>query len=342
MSRTEVRAQTQLSTVDHRTRLARKLNLPQPDIAGRRKWWAEFLDRKPFLPHKVLKNPEGETLEPLEQFAELVRDQGYAGVVAGNHLLKRDFIEIFKDLWLHNEFFLRVEHIVPVGDHQWKDYLPALCNYFGITPARTATHHAREAGISFERPLLLERAKTVFAYAAANVGKGEMNKKEFKQKMQGKRRGAGEMLVNYLDTATKIIDPRAAKPGVEVVFPQAGREASMTPFEGGPVRILVKKAKRKGIDKIAFLVVGIGEKGSQNNRVGGYRPAREAELKFQCLTLEEGEAEVERRNEELRSKGQIPDFTIDDLIHEIMATLVPEGYKPKTDDRNPTVSPSVR
>lgn len=314
---------------DHRTRLARRFNLPQPNIPGRRRWLAEFMDRRLLLPFKVLENPEGETIEPLRRFVELVKDKKHAGVVAVSHRLKRDFLQIFEALWQLDDFFLNVEHIAPAGDNQWKDFLPALANYFGVTPVRTVTHHAREQGVSFERPPLLERAKTVFSYAASKVGKGDMSSEEFIQKMRGKRRSSRELLLNYLDVATTIIKPGGEKPGVEVLFPQAGREPSMTPFEGGPIKILVKAARRKGIDKIAFLIVGIGEKGSQNNKVGGYRPATEAELKFHCLTLEEGEAEVERRNEELRSKRQIPNFTIDNLIHEIMLTLVPEGYKPK-------------
>ncbi|MBI4084765.1 MAG: hypothetical protein HY431_02565 [Candidatus Levybacteria bacterium] len=331
MVATEAQAQRQPLTIDHRTRLARRLGLPQPDIAGRRKRIAELLNRKPLFPYRILKGPEGETVEPVKKFVQLLQN-GNGGIVVANHRLSRDPFGLLEVLWATDDYFCDVKVITPVGDHQWKDILAPIANYLGVTAVRTVTPHTREQGGSFDQPPLLERAKTIFTYhVASRIGKADMGREEYEKKMRGKRRDGRTMLLHYLDTATDILQSEGEKPGINVLLPQAGREPGMTRFEMGPIQILIKAARKKGIKNIAFLVAGIGEKGSQNNRKGGFRPARTAEYTFaQPFTLEEAEPNIHKRNEELKNDGKEPNFTIGDLVYEIMLGVVPKGYKPKT------------
>ena len=289
---------------DHRTRLGRfvgdTLHLPPPNIPLRRKIAATIVD-VPF-PHEIIAIHDN----AIDRAVTLMQEEGYGLIALFNHSNKRDPEEVYKDLMLLHPYFRQLEFNIPVGDHQMKSYMPPIANFTGLTVSRVFT------------PDSLKHYRN--------------NRLPLPPKHQIKRQFA-----EYTETSVQTLEIG----GVVLLAPQGGRDRRLRPFHAfGPIQNIVSAANEREFTKIAFLVIGVGEKNRtdyeiENSLLAGKTFTLEI---APCITLSEIEKEVTRRNALLDARrGILPKeeqktiltYTIDDLLYETMLGVVPEGYRPE-------------
>lgn len=323
---------------DHRysSRLGRgvenALSIPQPNFPLRRAIGARILDTRLIFPHAVAEI-QGNAVE---RTVKLMRDEGY-GLVAMffPHRLARDAGEAPKDLLLLHEYFTTRAIAIPFAWHIWEKYQRAglrhAKDYFDFQLFPVVTVHTRELHADYKTPSLIDRARTVFEYALPpRLGGREMTKEEYERRMsrvQISREERGEWLDAYLNTSAEVLGNR----GITILAPEAERGPRLQRFRRlAPVRTLVNAAGAMGFDKIAFLVIGLEEEGSDNDQVGNLAIGKRIKLKVApSITLTEANKEVTRQNVELIKNDQKPTIVLEDLIYDMALTVIPEGAKPK-------------
>ncbi len=319
----EIQPQRREFVGDYRNRLARLLHFPQPDIAKRRETWGKRADRKLF-PHKLLKGQEG-----IDEAARLMQEENFAFIPLVTHWNQRDHEEAIKDLCLHNRFFCGVEYVAPVAYHQWKEAIAFIGRIMGVTTLPLVNPHTMKLQADYSKPSLLQKVATVFQYKAGNKLGFEMTKEAYDKKMKGRKLSKDER--NEMSERYTAISGAVMKNGGGVILsPESERGDHLRTFKFrgfGPIETVVQAAKSQGVEKIVFLVIGLGEEGREIYEIEGILLGSTMTVEVSnAITLSYANGEVAKRNEELRQAGMKPNYTLDDYFHEVMKTVAPDGY----------------
>ena len=330
-------AQAAPQSVDFRTRLGRRigdaLHLPPPNIPLRRKIAASVLENTVW-PHEEVQIHN----DAIQRAEHLMKEEGYGLVVGINHWSSRDPEEVIKDLMLMSDYFRTREMVAPVGHHQWKKYLPPLGRFFGIDTYRVVTPHTRDLQADVKSPSFTDKAKAVFSYQiTSRLPRNErMSREEYERKMRGERLSLEEREQGGKEYLSATADALEAG-NIVLLAPEAERGPKLREFRGGPLQMIVNEAKKRGFTKIAFLMIGVGEKGRKTYKKSGLRLFKKATVEVaSCITLQEAQEEVRIQDTALdEHNASIPPeqqtkfrISLDNILHQVMEGVVPERFLP--------------
>ncbi|GEM_PF-5233526 len=332
-------AQATSQSVDFRTRLGRKigdaLHLPPPNIPLRRKIAAKVLEHTVW-PHEVV----GIHNDAITRAEHLMREEEHGLVVGINHWASRDPEEAIKNLTLLSDYFSTREIVAPVGYHQWKKYIPPLGKFFGVRSYQVVTPHTRDLEADVKKPSLADKAKTIFSYQVVSrlPRRERMSRQEYEERIRGQKLSFEESNAGgkaYLSASADALE----NGNIILLAPEAERGPKLREFRGGPMQKIVNEAKKRGVTKIAFLIIGVGEKGKETYEKSGFRFFKTATIEVaSCFTLQELLEEVKRQDAALDEyNASIPPeqrtrlrVSIDTVLHQIMEGVVPDGFLPDT------------
>lgn len=264
-----------------------------PSVPIRRILGSLVLSSRFLFPSEIVQKHEG----ALEK-AEKLLSEGYGLITIFNHWSKRDPAEVIKALTSLLPHALFVDMHAPVGKHQWKFYIAAISEFWGVAASPITTPDTLREWRRQKPPRLV-------------------NKDEAEKEYQA-----------YLQTAAEILELG----GILFVAPQAGRKSRMTAFPGDPIGSIVYFTREQGFEKIAFLPIGIGEKGRTDYSASGFNFGHTYTLSIgECMALSEIEEELTQRNQSInQQRSQQPNLrliTVDNVIYEQLNTVVPDAYK---------------
>lgn len=323
MPRNEKEPQQNFPFREHQSRTGRairsKFHLGEPNYARRRFVAAKLLDLPFLFPHEVIEI-HNNALERAEQLMQ----EDYGIVFAITHKDKRDPEEWVKDVSLDTKHLREAEMSAPVGWHQWKFYLPRLGHFFGVTTSRIVTMETIKQHKDYEKAPLLSRGKSFTEHVVfPRIKRQEPNKDAY---IDATRRELTDedMIAGYNDylrtTAVTL-----GMPGIVVIAPHSSRKAQFTKFVGNPMTNIINAAKGRGVTKIAFIPVGIGEKGKTEYQVGKYNRGKRDTIEYgECVTLQELDEELTLRNQERNIDEE--ELTYDSLLEERLRAVAPLGY----------------
>lgn len=330
-------AQAVSQSVDFRTRLGKRvgdaLHLPPPNIPLRRKIAAKALDHTVW-PYELI-NVHNDAIQRAER---LMKEEGYGLIVGINHWSSRDPEEAVKDLSLLSDYFRGLQIVAPVGYHQWRRYLPPLGKFFGVRTYRVVTPHTRDLDADIKNPSLTDKAKIIFSYQVKSrlPGTEKISREEYESKMRGEKLSFEEIDAGgkaYLSATADALESG----NIVLLAPEAERGPKLREFKGGPMQRIVNEAKKRGVTKIAFLMIGIGEKEKETYKKSGFRFFKTATLEVaSCMTLQEAQTEVLVQDAALQAYNEsIPPehrtrlrVSLDNVLHQVMEGVVPKGFLP--------------
>lgn len=232
-------------------------------------------------------------------------DEGYSFIVAYNHSNKREPLDCMTTLVGLGGKFVDAEYLTPLAWHQQKIDVHALSHVTGIPLMPIVTSDTIEQGANRLTPPLRERI-------SATIFRRELPE----EKILPERFGLPE----YLDEGGNVL----TRGGIVFVAPQGGRRDELGQPKGRAVELLIRNAKRKGMDKIAVWPMGISlqDKVVYDDQSNGLNRTKVADVKFGIpLTIEELQNQTHHHNE-----SYADNLTLDQFIFTILAEHLPPAY----------------
>lgn len=179
--------------------------------------------------------------------AHQLKADGYAFLAPYNHERFRDPIDATHAIIALGGDFVDADFSAPVAHHQNKPYINALTHMLDMDTAFLVTESTIRKNENYEKPGIGDHAREIFSRA-----KHHLNGEEFivpERKELPLHFGMYESRELSVDTLRHQ--------GVVIIAPSAERRPELGPQNKRPIEMIVREAQRVGVDKIAFLPMGL-------------------------------------------------------------------------------------
>jgi hypothetical protein len=265
-----------------------------------RKFAAEHLTSKLLFPTELVdKTEDGTALAKAHE----MREEGYAFIVPYNHFSTREPLDVMTTLVSLGEGFEDADYLSPLAYHQNRIYTRLIARATDVDLEKIVTTDTVRKGKNKELLSVWQRAHNFYSH----------------NKVQPKELSAGYGQRPYIENGSDVL----AAGGIVPVAPQGGRRKTLGEPAGRAVEMLVRAAKRKGMENIAIWPLGISLKEVKvyDQTTEKFNFGKVAEVAFrEPLTVEEMQ---QRAQESSTSEQKV------DLDHQVfieLAQLLPPEY----------------